>query len=204
MLPTPAPAEQTGCGSSDYAYAGVQTRRAVDSAGATITPLKTPQVQEGHVAGWVGVVAGDRQAWMQIGLSAFPGGHSNEIYLEYAPPGRDPRYVLLHTGVSVGDASRVAVKEIPGRPSWWQAWLDGSPVGQPVFLARSHGRYHAQVMGESWNDNSGACNRYAYAFRRVSLTGVRGRKGVRASSDAGYSLVWSSPSGFVASTLAGD
>ena len=55
----------------------------------------------------------------------------------------------------VGTASHVAVKEIAGRRSWWRAWLDGSPVGKPVCLAGSHRRWGAQVMGESWNDNSG-------------------------------------------------
>jgi hypothetical protein len=202
----PAPAQRTGCGSSDYAYAGVQTHGAVYHAGATIRSLVAPQVKKGHVAGWVGVVAKDARAWLQIGLSALPGDRSNQVYLEYAPPGRNPRYVTLRGSVPVGEASRVAVKEIAGRPSWWQAWLDGSPVGQPVYLAGSHGRWGAQVMGESWNDNSGACNRYAYAFHRVSLAQAPGRLtgrpvGLRSTSDAGYSLVWSSPSDFVVSAL---
>jgi hypothetical protein len=202
----PAPAQRIGCGSSDYAYAGVQTHGAVYYAGATIRSLAAPQVKKGHVAGWVAIVAKDARAWLQIGLSALPGDRSNQVYLEYAPPGRDPRYVRLRGSVPVGEASRVAVKEIAGRRSWWQAWLDGSPVGQPVYLAGSHGRWGAQVMGESWNDNSGACNRYAYAFHRVSLAQAPGRLtgrpvGLRSTSDAGYSLVWSSPSDFVVSAL---
>jgi hypothetical protein len=202
----PAPAQRVGCGSSDYAYAGVQTQRPVHSAGATIASLVAPQVQEGHVAAWVGVAARDGQAWIQIGLSAFPGDRSNQVYLEYAPPGGDPRYLTLRSVVPVGEASRVAVKEVPGRRSWWQAWLDGSPVGRPVFLAGSHGRWAAQVMGESWNDNSGACNRYAYAFHRVSLAQAPGPplrrpNGLRSSSDPGYSVVWNSPSDFVVSSL---
>ena len=202
----PAAAQRIGCGSSDYAYAGVQTRGPVSHAGATIRPLVAPQVEMGHVAGWVGVVAKDRRAWLQIGLSALPGDRSNQVYLEYAPPGRDPRYITLRDEVPVGEASRVAVKEIAGRRSWWQAWLDGSPVGRPVYLAGSHGRWGAQVMGESWNDNSGACNRYAYAFHRVSLAQAPGRltgrpEGLRSTSDAGYGLVWSSPSDFVAYAL---
>jgi hypothetical protein len=202
----PAPAQQAGCGSTDYAYAGVQTHGAVYSAGATITSLVAPQVKQGHVAGWVGVVSSDRQAWMQIGLWAFPAERANRVYLEYAAPGRDPRYVTLRAVVPVGEATRVAVKEIAGRRSWWQAWLDGSPVGKPVYLAGSHGRWGAQVMGESWNDNSGACNRYAYAFRRVSLAQAPGRptrrpEGLRSTSDAGYRLAWSSPSDFVVYAL---
>jgi len=205
----PTAAQRPGCGSSDYAYAGVQTRGAVSSAEATITSLALPQVKRGHIAGWVGVVSGDRQAWMQIGLWASASDRANQVYLEYAPPGHDPRYVTLRAIVSVGEASRVAVKEIAGRRSWWQAWLDGSRVGQPVYLAGSHGRWGAQVMGESWNDNSGACNRYAFAFRRVSLSQAPSRltrrpEGLRSTSDAGYSLVWNSPSDFVAYALERD
>ena len=202
----PAPAERTGCGSSDYAYAGVQTHGAVYSVGATIRSLLAPKVTKGHVAGWVGIVAKNRQAWMQIGLSAFPGDRSNQVYLEYAPPGRDPHYVTLRRGMPIGKASRVAVREIPGHRNWWQAWLDGWPAGDPVYLAGSHGRWGAQLMGESWNDNSGACNRYAYLFRRVSLAQAPGRlmrrlEGLRSSSDAGYSLAWSSPSDLVVYAL---
>jgi hypothetical protein len=187
----------------------VESREPVHSAGATITSLVAPQVKEGHVAGWVGVVAEDKQAWMQIGLSAFPGDRVNQVYLEYAPPNRNPRYVRLRDVVPVGQASRVAVKEIADRRNWWQAWLDGSPVARPVYLAGSHGRWVAQVMGESWNDNSGACNRYAYAFHRVSLArapGLLSRRpaGLRSLSDAGYGLAWSSPSDFVASALGRD
>jgi hypothetical protein len=201
----PAPAQRTDCGSTDYAYAGVQTRGPVHSAGATITSLVAPRVREGHVAGWVGVVGANGDAWIQIGLAAFPGDRNNQVYLEYAPPGGDPRYVLLRSEVPVGQAHRVAVKEVPGRRSWWQAWLDGTPVGRAVFLVGSHRRWRAQVMGESWNDNSGACNAYAYAFHRVSLAQAPGppwrqTDGLHSSSDAGYGVVWSSPSDFVASS----
>lgn len=44
-----------------------------------------------------------------------------------------------------------------------------------MCLAGSHRRWGAQVMGESWNDNSGACNRYAHGFHCVSLAHASGR-----------------------------
>jgi hypothetical protein len=199
---------QGGCGSSAYAYAGVQTQRAVYGASATITALAAPDVKDGHVAGWVGVAAKNGAAWIQVGLSALPGDRSNNVYLEFAQPNRDPHYILLRTAVPVGERHRVAVTELEHRPGWWRAWLDGSPVDRPVFLPGSHGHWHAQVMGESWNDNSGACNRYAYAFHTVVLAPAPGRlwrqlAGVRSTWDAGYGLIWNSPSDFVASTLAG-
>jgi hypothetical protein len=202
----PAHAQAT-CGSSAYAYAGVQTQRAVYGASATITALAAPDVKAGHVAGWVGVAAKNGEAWIQIGLSALPGDRSNNVYLEFAQPNRDPRYILLRTAVPIGERHRVAVKELEYRPGWWRAWLDGSPVDRPVFLPGSHGRWRAQVMGESWNDNSGACNRYAYAFHSVVLAPSPRRPwrelaGVRSTWDAGYGLIWNSSSDFVASTLA--
>jgi len=199
---------QGGCGSSAYAYAGVQTQRAVYGAGATITALAAPDVKDGHVAGWVGVAAKNGEAWIQMGVSAHPGDRSNSVYLEFAQPNRDPRYIVLRTAVPVGERHRVAVTELANRPGWWRAWLDGAPVDRPVFLPGSHGHWRAQVMGESWNDNSGACNRYAYAFHSVALAPAPDRLwrrlgGVSSSWDAGYSLIWNSSSDFVASTVAG-
>jgi hypothetical protein len=205
--PLPAQAHAT-CGSSAYAYAGVQTKRAVYGASATITALAAPDVKEGHVAGWVGAAAKNGEAWIQMGLSASPGDRSNNLYLEFAQPNRDPRYILLRTAVPVGERHRFAVRELEHRPGWWRAWLDGSPVDQPVFLPGSHGHWRAQVMGESWNDNSGACNRYSYAFNSVVLAPAPGGlwrelAGVRSTWDAGYGLIWNSSSAFTASTLGG-
>src|SRR6266540_3556643 len=118
---------QASCGSSAYAYAGVQTQRAVYGASATITALAAPDVKQGHVAGWVGVAAKNGEAWIQVGLSASPGDRSNNVYLEFAQPNRDPRYIVLRTAVPVGERHRVAVTELEHRPGWWRAWLDGSP-----------------------------------------------------------------------------
>jgi hypothetical protein len=195
------------CGSSAYSYAGVQTQRAVYGVTATITALAAPQVEDGHVAGWAGVASDNGQGWIQLGLSALPGDHSNSIYLEYASPNRDPRYAVLRTDVAVGERHRFTVSELAGRPGWWRAAVDGTPVGRPVYLPGSHGRWRAEVLGESWNDNSGACNRYAYSFQRVALVHQpdslwRQLDGVTSFSDAGYGLVWNSRSDFVASTLA--
>jgi hypothetical protein len=197
---------QAACGSSTYAYAGVQTQRAVYGVSATVTALAAPEAKAGHVAGWVGVASNNGQAWIQIGLSAFPGDRTNSVYLEFAQPNRDPRYIVLRTAVAVGEHHRFAVSELIHRPGWWQAWLDGSPVDRPVFLPGSHGHWRAQAVGESWNDNSGACNRYAYAFQRVALAPTpnrlwQGLDDVSSFSGAGYGLVWNSRSDFVASTL---
>ncbi len=193
------------CGS--YAYAGVQTQRPVHGVSAAITALQAPDVKDGHVAGWVGIASKNADGWIQVGLSALPGASTNDVYLEYAAPGRDPRYTVLRADVSVGERHRFAVSELASRPGWWQTSVDGSPAGSAVFLPGSHGRWRAQVLGESWNDDSGACNAYSYAFSGVALAPAPSHRwaalgGYFSFEDPGYTLTWRSASHFVASTRA--
>jgi hypothetical protein len=193
-----------GCGSRDYAYAGLLSSGSTRGVSATITALTVPRVTRGHVGGWIGVAAG--ATWLQIGLSAFPQDRTNHVYLEVARPGRPPVYTTVRTTLPARQSHRFAVLELAGRPSWWQARLDGRAVGGPVHLAGSHGRWHAQVTGESWNDGTGACNLYAYAFGRVALADEPGGAwryltGGRTFADAGYRLTWLTGSSFVARSL---
>jgi hypothetical protein len=205
LVATPARAAPA-CGSQSYAYAGVQTHRPVYGVSAAITALQAPDVKDGHVAGWVAVASNNGWGWIQIGLSALSGARTNDVYLEYAVPGRDPRYRVLRSAVEIGERHRFTVSEVAGRRGWWQASLDGAPVYRPVFLPGSHGRWRAQVTAESWNDNSGACNLYSYAFSGVALAPAPDLKWARLSGfsffqDAGYGLVWRSRSHFIASAL---
>ena len=207
VLAAAVPAQaRPACG--PYAYAGVQTQRPVHGVSAAITALQAPNVEDGHVAGWVGVASNNGDGWIQVGLSAFPGVRTNDVYLEYAVPGRDPQYTTLRADVAVGERHRFAVSELARRPGWWQASVDGSPAGRAVFLPGSTGRWRAQVLGESWNDDSGACNRYSYAFSGVSLASTPNRHsagfgGFAFFEDAGYALTWRSASEFIASARAG-
>ncbi len=193
------------CGS--YAYAGVQTQRPVHGVSAAIMALQAPDVKDGHVAGWVGIASKNADGWIQVGLSALPGASTNDVYLEYAAPGRDPRYTVLRADVSVGERHRFAVSELASRPGWWQTSVDGSPAGSAVFLPGSHGRWRAQVLGESWNDNSRACNAYSYGFNGVQLAAAPSLlwgplDRFTPFEDAGYALSWRSSSDFIASILA--
>jgi hypothetical protein len=194
------------CGS--YAYAGVQTQRPVHGVSAAITALEAPHVKDGHVAGWVGIASKNADGWIQVGLSALPGASTNDVYVEYATPGRDPHYTTLRADVSVGERHRFAVSELASRPGWWQTSVDGSPAGRAVFLPGSHDRWRAQVLGESWNDESGACNAYSYAFSGVALASAPSHRwatlgGYSSFADTGYALTWRSASHFVASARAG-
>ena len=194
------------CGSSDYAYAGLQSFGSVNGVSATITSLLNPQVARGHVAGWVGVSSRNGQAWIQTGVSAFPGDATSHAYIEIAAPNGALRYVTVGDALPNGQRHRFGVLEIAQRPGWWRAWLDGKPVSRPVFLPGSHGRWHAQATGESWNDNSGACNLYAYSFESVDLATAPGGswrrlRGGRVFEDPGYRLARDTHAGFVASSV---
>jgi hypothetical protein len=144
------------------------------------------------------------QEWIQMGLSAFPGDRTSHVYVEIAPPNRDPMYLSVRPALRTRQ-HRFEVLELPHRPGWWQTRLDGRPVGPAVFLFGSHDRWGAQATAESWNDNSGACNVYAYSFASVEVAAAPGgtwQRIRRASSfeDAGYRLALRSRSDFVAAT----
>jgi hypothetical protein len=197
------------CGASEYSYAGLSSRGAVRGVSATITTLLLPQVRAGHVAGWIGVVgqaANGQYAWLQIGLSASAGGGAREIYVELSSPGRDPWHMVLRRTVPLGQTYRLAVLEVAGRPGWWRAWLDGAPVIGPVHLAGSHDRWKAQVTAESWNDATGACNLFSYAFGRVKLVTAaevsqQGLSAAELFQDPGYGVSRASFSSFVAASI---
>jgi hypothetical protein len=163
------------CGLGSYSYAGLGSRTPTSGVSATITPTAASSVRDGHVAGWVGVGgvgAGTNgtNAWIQIGLSSFPGDTTSRIYYEIARPGHKRIYGEVRTDVPAGESHRFVVLELKRKPGWWRAWLDGSPVTAPVFLQGSHAHFTAQALGESWSGASGgSCNLYSYAFRSLVL-----------------------------------
>ena len=201
-----ATAAAASCGSNSYSYAGLQSFGAVHGVSAAITSLATPQVRHGHVAGWVGVSSRNGQAWIQTGMSAFPGDATSHVYVEIAAPNDEPRYLTVREELPNGERHRFGILELAHRPGWWRAWLDGKPVSQPVFLAGSHGHWHAQATAESWNDNSGACNLYTYSFKTVELATAPGgmwQRLRRASifQDPGYRLARPTRADFIASSI---
>ena len=185
------------CGAHPYSYAGFGSAKRVYGVAARLTSLVQPEVASGHVAGWVGVGGlgagpNGEDAWLQVGLNSVRGS-SNKLYYEVTRPGQKPEYVELDANVAVGATHRVAVLEMAKKPSWWRVWIDGRPRSEPIFLAGSHGRWHAMTIGESWNGGGGACNRYAYRFERVSWAlrpgGSWRRFRTRARwSDPGYAI----------------
>src|SRR5258708_22225275 len=104
---------------------------------AKLRYLAAPAVQNGHVAGWVGV--GGRglgpngsDEWIQVGYSGFPGLRVGSLYYEVALPGSSPRYFEVSSNIHQGSKHRVAVLEVGNKHGWWRGWGE-RPAGQPAL-----------------------------------------------------------------------
>lgn len=169
---SPALGARSACGRTAYSYAGFLSVQRAGGVAATITATSAPRIRSGHVAGWVGF-GGPRMGpngadeWLQVGLAAFP-GLANTLYYELRLPGEPrARWVDLKTDVEPGDRYHVAVLETD-RTGWWQVWVDGKAVSDPLHLPGSHG-WAPDVNVESWNGGRGACNSFSYGFSGVTL-----------------------------------
>jgi hypothetical protein len=174
LLGAPAQAATTGCGTSGYAYAGVGSSARAYGIATRLTATTTPQVLNGHVAGWVGVGGpglgpNGTDEWLQVGLSAFPDSSTSSLYYEVAQPHQAPAYHELMTGVAAGAKLKVAVAELAGRPGWWRVSVDDRAVGAPVYLAASHGAWRPLATSETWGAGARVCNRFRYQFESISV-----------------------------------
>ena len=202
------PGAALACGSSGYSYAGVSSRDHVHGIAATMSALAAPAVQNGHVAGWVGVGGpglgpNGSDEWIQVGYSGFPGLTAGSLYYEVALPGKAPAYNEVLSSVLPGTQHRLAVLELAGRPDWWRVWVDGRPASRPYHLPGSHGAWPGIATAENWGGGVHACNGYAYRFDDVSLAYGAGGSWRPLSAytplhGGGNRLLLSSPSSFVA------
>ena len=194
------------CGEGTYAYAGFDPGAITTGVSATIEQAGAIDVRDGHVAGWIGVVAPDiSDGWLQVGLSALPGDTTSRVYYEVEAPGGNPVYHELRSDIASATPYRFAVLELRQRPGWWRVWVDGRPATAPIHLRGSHGRWSAQAVGESWaGTTSGSCNSYAYGFGNVALHGRgRSRLGLAGAvfHDRDYVVAHRSHSSFVAMSV---
>jgi hypothetical protein len=198
------------CGSSGYSYAGISSRDHVSGVGATLTALAAPAVQNGHVAGWVGVGGpglgphGSTE-WIQVGFSGFPGLRVGSLYYEVALPGASPKYFEVASNIHEGTKHRVAVLEVAHRHGWWRVWVDGRAVSKAYRLPGSHRAWPAVATAESWGGGTRSCNRYSYRFARVSVARQAGGTWNRLNAvyriqGGDNRLLLSSSSNFVART----
>ncbi len=203
-----APAQSRAC-ADGYTYAGRLSATRAHGVRATLTALSKPEVSAGHVAAWVGVGGvgqgpNGSDAWIQVGLSAFPGSESR-LYYEVTRPGAAPTYFELESKIRTGDRFRVAVLEMSKRPDHWRVWLNGKPVSAPVELRGSSGRWRPIATAESWAGTGAACNRFNYRFEGVRVAAANGGSwrsfvGGHTFLDSGYRLVDRGSTTFVAST----
>jgi hypothetical protein len=198
------------CGPTGYSYAGVTSQARVHGVSATVTSLAAPAVQNGHVAGWVGVGGPGlgphgSSEWIQVGYSGFPGLSVGSLYYEVALPGAAPTYHEVLSTVRPGARHRVAVLELSRHPNWWRVWVDGRRAGKAYRLPGSHGAWRGVATAESWGGGMRACNEYSYRFQRVSVARHEGGSWQRLDSvyrmhQGDNRLLLASPSSFVART----
>lgn len=170
---------RAACGPGGYSYAGISTSQRVFGVSAALTSLAAPAVQNGHVAGWVGV-GGPNEGphgtteWIQVGFSGFPGLKVGSLYYEVALPGSAPRYFEVLSNVHPGDRHRIAVLEVSHHRDMWRVWVDGHAVGHAYHLPGSHGAWRGVATAENWGGGSRACNSYAYRFDRLRVAASPG------------------------------
>jgi hypothetical protein len=196
------------CGSGGYSYAGVSSRDTVHGISATLTSLAAPTVQNGHVAGWVGVGGPGlgphgSSEWIQVGYSGFPGLTVGSLYYEVARPGSSPTYHELFSGIESGAPHRVAVLEVAQHNDWWRVWVDGRPVNRAYHLPGSHGAWRGVATAENWGAGVRSCNRYAYRFDQLTVAHQAGGAwnpidGIFPMHQGDNRLVLTSASSFVA------
>ncbi len=200
------------CGADEFAYAGFQADSTAHGVRTTIAPLSVPTVDDGHVAGWIGVGGvdagpGGKAEWLQTGLASFSPYNTIYLYYEITIAGKT-QYHELKADVKPGEKHDLAVLEVRGHNSFWRVWVDGKPVSKAFHLPRSHDNWYPQALAENWNGGTGTCNSYAYRFTNVRLAHANGGAWKRLKersmfADPGYQVVQTSriPSNFVATSM---
>jgi hypothetical protein len=197
-----APAAGAACGWRGYSYAGMLGERPATAVAATVTAVHGARVESGHVAAWLGVGGAGagpagQDAWLQTGLVARH-GRLQRLYVEWKRPWAKRRYVELRSVVPVGESHRLLVRELPGRPSVWRAYVDGHAASPPLRLAGSHGRLPGVVTAESWDGGRPACNRFAFRYEDVTMSHGRAPVELLELEDPGYLVERSERATFVA------
>lgn len=171
-----------GCFVSDYSYAGLYTNNAFRGFSADVTVLRTSAVQNGHVAGWLGI--GDEASgpnhtaeWLQVGYnSAGTGVTANHLYWEYYAPGvsDSDHYHQVIDNVPVGQSHRLAILEMAHMRNYWRVWVDGKPASPPLALP-GHSGWQGDFTGETWGGGAQpVCNGFAYRFDRMRGAAAQG------------------------------
>jgi hypothetical protein len=206
-LAAPSGLPATSCTSKAYAYAGLTSNVTARGIKATVTTLTAALVPDGHVAGWIGVGGTDagpngQAEWLQAGLNT-QAGSGSELYAEITQPGVGTTYKTLLSQIVQGTPYRLAVFQVPTKPSVWQVWLNGKPVTGEIYLPDS-GSFQPMAMSESWNGGTPTCNGFSYRFDRVQIAthpgSWRALTDASTLSDLGYQITNRSTAGFTAAS----
>ena len=204
-LAAPSRADTIVCGKEGYSYAGAQNAGGARGVVAALTTVAAPQVQNGHVAAWVGVGGagagpGGTDEWMQVGVATFADGQSM-IYTEVTEPGAGPKFTAYRTSGIAGERHQMAVVELPGNEEMWQVWVDGRWIGQPVHLPGSDAAWAPIATVESYDGGKPVCNRFRYRFDALEVATSYGVweqfEAGEVFQDPGYQVI-PRPTGFLA------
>lgn len=176
-----------GCYVSDYSYAGLFSQNSFHGFSARLTVLKQSLVQDGHVAGWLGVGdpvsgPGETPEWLQVGINTAGSGQTaNHLYWEYYGPhvADDYHYHQVIDNVPVGVTHKVAILEVAHQPRYWRVWVDGQPVSPPLALP-GRKSWQGDFTGETWGGNGAPkCNGFAYRFDQMRGAAAAGGSWVK-------------------------
>lgn len=211
-FPTAIGRAQDAVACKGYSYSGLQGGRAISGVRATIRVMQTPNVHEGHVAGWIGIGGSDLgpggvAEWLQTGYAAWP-PDTLQVYYELTLPGQATTYHMLKQQATVGEVHTVALIET-NRKGSWRVWLDGRPASPAYYLKGSHATYKPQGIGENWTTST-TCNTYDWLFSDIRVELRRGwrwttgRKPGYKWQDAGYKIKLIPPDSFETKSILGE
>jgi hypothetical protein len=141
-----------GC-KRNYDYTGVQNAAPSSGIRAYLTTTTTPEVNAGHVAGWVGVGGpglgpNGTDEWLQTGYSGFDTGEA-QVYYEVALPNKPPAYHTVVATLAPSAKNLVTVLEVAGRQGSWQVFMNNKPVSPVISLPKSHGKVDTECVRQS-------------------------------------------------------
>ncbi len=156
-----------------YNYAGVKDKETPDGFGATITETASPDVSDGHVAGWIGFGAeglgpGGTNEWLQAGIERTAGQPVSQLYYEIALPHHAPVHTFLGQA-ALDSPETFQFTRLSVKPEEWVLSVNGRRRG-PVFkMTAGHQPWRVDFMGESWRHYTVGCNSFEYKYKNMTV-----------------------------------
>lgn len=172
-----------GTAGDTLSYAGATANELANGLSASITETDNAAVEDGHVAGWIGIYdpnaniqSGrpdiDNGEWLQVGIEK-TAGLATQLYYEVNVPALAVPEVGMLGAVAVGRPYRLKIEELNDRSKLWEVSVNGKRAG-PLFNLPDSQRlndFSAQVMSENDGGQSLACNYYRFKFSDIRAKG---------------------------------